>query len=46
MTMKQFNQYLRTCLDNGCDEVVVKFGRQGIISVDPITNIELVKSAK
>ncbi len=40
MTMKQFNQYLRTCLDNGCDEVVVKFDRQGIVSVQPIIEQE------
>lgn len=38
--MKQFNQYLRSCLDNGCNEVVVKFDRQGIISVEPIIEQE------
>jgi len=36
MTIKQFNQCLRTCLKNGCNEVVVKFDKQGIISVEPI----------
>jgi len=40
MTMRQFNQYLRSCLDNGCNEVVVKFDRQGIISVEPIIEQE------
>ena len=40
MTMRQFNQYLRSCLDNGCNEVVVKSDRQGIISVEPIIEQE------
>ena len=40
MTMKQFNQYLRTCLNNGYNEVVVKFDTRGIISVDPIKDID------
>lgn len=40
MTMRQFNQYLRSCIDNGCNEVVVKFDRQGIISVEPIIEQE------
>ncbi len=40
MTMRQFNKYLRSCLDNGCNEVVVKFDRQGIISVEPIIEQE------
>ena len=40
MTMRQFNQYLRSCLDNDCNEVVVKFDRQGIISVEPIIEQE------
>jgi len=40
MTMRQFNQYLRSCLDNGCNEVVVKFDRQCIISVEPIIEQE------
>lgn len=41
MTIKQFNQYLRLCLQNGCNEVIVKFDHRGIISAQPIKDIEI-----